>query len=305
MSDQSCQNCNAALTGQYCASCGQRQQRQLVSLWVLLRELVGDLFEVDSRVWRTLIPLLTKPGFLTLEYLRGRRVHYTPPLRLYLVTSLIFFLFIVVTPDTDFDFSNVVINSEDDTVELIDESVPAGETGAAIEKPDICTQIQNEMDFGDAEFQAMVYKACENLSAPGGVRRFLNELFENIPTMMFFFLPVIALFMRALYLFSGRYYVEHLLFLVHFHSFVFLALTLTTAFARLPAIVPGQSAASDVLTGLVSFYTPFYLYKAMRRVYQQRRALTALKYVALGIAYFFSMIMLLAALALITALNVQ
>ncbi|MBT8130971.1 MAG: DUF3667 domain-containing protein, partial [Gammaproteobacteria bacterium] len=73
MPEQSCQNCRAPLTGQYCAKCGQRSQRRVVSLWVLLRELTGDLFEIDSRLWRTVIPLFIRPGHLTRDYLEGRR----------------------------------------------------------------------------------------------------------------------------------------------------------------------------------------------------------------------------------------
>ncbi|MCO4799896.1 MAG: DUF3667 domain-containing protein, partial [Colwelliaceae bacterium] len=41
---------------------------------------------------RTLFPLIFKPGFLTNEYIAGRRVHYVPPLRLYLFISIIFFI---------------------------------------------------------------------------------------------------------------------------------------------------------------------------------------------------------------------
>ena len=51
-----------------------------------------DLAHLDSRVWRTLIALLLRPGRLTNEFVAGRRTLYLPPFRLYLVLSLIFFL---------------------------------------------------------------------------------------------------------------------------------------------------------------------------------------------------------------------
>ena len=87
-----CPNCGTPLHGQYCWQCGQRSRVRLITLWELLREAVGDLFELDSRLWRSLIPLLFRPGLLTSDYLAGRRARYMPPFRMYLVLSIIFFL---------------------------------------------------------------------------------------------------------------------------------------------------------------------------------------------------------------------
>ena len=87
-----CLNCSALLTGQYCANCGQRARGRLISIWELVRDAIGDLFELDSRLWRTLIPLMVRPGQLTREYLMGRRARFMPPFRTYLVLSLAFFL---------------------------------------------------------------------------------------------------------------------------------------------------------------------------------------------------------------------
>src|SRR5262245_51891783 len=62
-----------------------------------LREFLAEATEVfthaDSRLWRTIRPLLLRPGFLTREFLRGRRARYLPPFRLYIVASVLFFLF--------------------------------------------------------------------------------------------------------------------------------------------------------------------------------------------------------------------
>lgn len=63
----------------------------------LVREFVGDLFALDSRIWRTLEPLLWKPGHLTVEYFTGRRVRYVAPLRLYVFAGLVFFGVMAVT----------------------------------------------------------------------------------------------------------------------------------------------------------------------------------------------------------------
>ena len=90
-SPEACQNCGGDLDGQYCAGCGQRARVRVITMWELTRDLVGDVFELDSRLWRSIRPLLFHPGYLTEEYLRGRRVRYIPPFRMYLVLSLLFF----------------------------------------------------------------------------------------------------------------------------------------------------------------------------------------------------------------------
>jgi hypothetical protein len=92
VSTENCLNCGEVLTGQHCSHCGQRAKVQVISLWGLCKDFLGDVFDWDSRVWRTLRPLAFRPGLLTQEFLRGRRAHYTPPFRMYLILSLTFFL---------------------------------------------------------------------------------------------------------------------------------------------------------------------------------------------------------------------
>ena len=96
-----CLNCGTELRGQYCGHCGQRATSRLISLWELLRDAFGDLFEFDSRLWRTMIPLLVRPGRLTRDYLLGRRARYMPPFRMYLVLSVIFFVIAFFDPRED------------------------------------------------------------------------------------------------------------------------------------------------------------------------------------------------------------
>ena len=96
-----CLNCGTELRGQYCGNCGQRAGSRLISLWELLRDAFGDLLELDSRLWRTLIPLLIRPGQLTRDYLEGRRARYMPPFRMYLVLSVVFFVVAFFDPRDD------------------------------------------------------------------------------------------------------------------------------------------------------------------------------------------------------------
>ncbi len=94
-----------------------------------------------------------------------------------------------------------------------------------------------------------------------------------------------AFVLKALYPLSRRYYVEHLLFFVHFHAFLFLILTLQILIGRVNASLPTPEAIGILLIVAASFYVPVYLFVAMRRVYGQGRLLTGLKYVVLTVSY--------------------
>ncbi|MGK2924072.1 MAG: DUF3667 domain-containing protein, partial [Lysobacterales bacterium] len=83
-----CLNCGTPLQGPFCHYCGQPDKNFLRFFPVLLRELLEDFLDFDSRFMRTMKPLLFKPGKLTRDYLDGHRFRYTPPLRLYIFSSI-------------------------------------------------------------------------------------------------------------------------------------------------------------------------------------------------------------------------
>lgn len=90
--DRPCRNCGDPTSGEYCPSCGQRKVDVQVSVRALVMEVLEDDFILDRRLPRTLGALLFKPGFLTVEHVNGRIVRYIHPFRLYLVSSILFFL---------------------------------------------------------------------------------------------------------------------------------------------------------------------------------------------------------------------
>ncbi len=89
-----CQNCGTPLDGEYCGNCGQRNVDLERPIWSLVADVIKETFEVDGRAWLTIKTLFRYPGKLTSEFLAGRRRRYTPPLRLYLVTSISFFVLV-------------------------------------------------------------------------------------------------------------------------------------------------------------------------------------------------------------------
>ena len=89
-----CRNCQNSFDGTFCPVCGQKDIDLERPLWELLGEILRETLDVDGRACRTIKTLMTQPGLLTHEYLAGRRRSYTPPLRLYLVISVSFFLLV-------------------------------------------------------------------------------------------------------------------------------------------------------------------------------------------------------------------
>ena len=89
-----CRNCGSLLDGDYCGKCGQHNIDLERPIWSLAADVVRETFEVDGRVWLTIKTLFLSPGMLTGEFLAGRRRKYTSPLRLYLVTSISFFVIV-------------------------------------------------------------------------------------------------------------------------------------------------------------------------------------------------------------------
>lgn len=87
-----CENCGAELHGEHCYACGQPTKGLVRHFSSIMGDFADTVFNVDGRIFRTLGPLLFKPGFLSLEYFAGRRVRYVSPVRLFVFTCLIAFL---------------------------------------------------------------------------------------------------------------------------------------------------------------------------------------------------------------------
>ena len=89
-----CLNCYSPLQEQdnYCPVCGQENNDRRVSFGELVLEVLGNLFSFDSQFVRSVVPFLFRPGYLTQEFLAGRRKRYIHPLRLYFAISFVFFL---------------------------------------------------------------------------------------------------------------------------------------------------------------------------------------------------------------------
>ena len=92
-----CLACAAKIAGPYCWNCGQKNDDMRRSTFVLFKDFIKDTFAFDSRMWRTLGLMAASPGAVPTNYSHGKRSRYTPPVRLFLVVSFLFFLVLSVT----------------------------------------------------------------------------------------------------------------------------------------------------------------------------------------------------------------
>lgn len=287
-----CDNCGAVLKGPYCSYCGQSAKSPIVSLRTFTSEALDGLLSVDSRIWRTLLPLLFKPGVLTREYLSGRRERYLPPFRTYLIMSLLFFMVASVF-GTEWDVS------VDDEPLANDSNTSGIDIRTNDNQGDFsCQKLQIEsIDFLEERLRSV----CEKIQADSG-KSLIQALVDNIPIMMFFLIPFVALLVKVFYLFSHRKYIEHLLFLVHYHASFFLILAIISVVEAVSASFPILSTPASIIVALGWGYIPAYLFIAMRRIYRQGWVLTGTKYLLLLTGYIITLFIALAATTTYTAL---
>jgi len=335
----SCLNCGTSLGGQYCGNCGQRARSRLISLWELIREAFGDLFELDSRLWHTLVPLIIRPGKLTRDYLLGRRARFMPPFRTYLVLSVVFFLVAFFDPREEFNvlFEPAAESTEEAEAagqsaeeirqgilaDLAEDGIIAGDE-ALHDDPDDSDGVSfnisddesgvncNLEDLESADMPDWLANrmtperlqlVCERVIADDG-RAMSEKLRDNVPAALFFLLPLMALILKIMYPLSKRYYVEHLLFVVHNHAFVFLILTLQILFARIASLASISEKVIDIVLIGAAIYIPVYLFRSMQRVYGQGVFVTALKFMFLALSYFVGFALMIGFAALFAAFSI-
>jgi hypothetical protein len=352
-----CMNCGTGLQGPFCHYCGQPDKNLMRFFPALLRELLEDFVDFDSRFMRTIKPLLFKPGKLTRDYLDGRRFRYVPPLRLYIFSSLVmFFLIAVFAGDaiqirpSPMDGSDLSIHLEDEeAAALLEESLKELENlppGLAEGVSSHIEQARKDAADSVAEAEAIpedeipkidfdvngqpwnpetnpvviplmpdwfnLWINSELEESPHKLKAmaenpnlFVDKVLDVLPATMFVLLPLVALLLKFWYLFAKKFYVEHLIFALHNHAFIFVILFLMMMLSMLtnwrdPGGGSTFSYTVEWIKIVMMLWIPVYLLVSLKRVYRQGWALTVAKYSAIGISY---MVLLSFATAFVAALS--
>ncbi len=286
-----CGNCGAALMGPYCFQCGQHAHESARSVAALFHDSWHVVTHIDSRFWQTLYILLLKPGVLTKEYFAERRARYLPPVRLYLVLSVLFFAF---------GFAAAHRNSAAPVA-----ATPGVATPGAAANLDARVNVFQVRDCNDIKtswswLQNTLRRSCLRSQQDRG-ESVERAFFANVPKMMFLFVPMMALLMLILYWRPRRYYVEHLVFFIHNHAAIFLLLLIQALLGWVAAWLAWSSFSGWVIA-IIGLYGVWYVYRAMRVYYGQGRLLTFTKLCVVGFTYLVGFSFTLGATALLSAI---
>ena len=229
-----CANCGAPVDGAFCAQCGQETRLALPTARSFIHDALGRYVALDSRMWRTLALLLTRPGFLTREYLAGRRLRYVRPGRLLLVLALALFAAVrLVARPVD-----LVVFDHDAPTGTAPARVPK-DAGAVDGKP-LHVSVDDEFNISLPGVQqawlAPVQnrlKAFNHLSQAQKSAQLFQGVLHYGPYAFVGLLPFFAGLVQLAYLGRTRRrpgrpdrYAAHLVFGAHGHAFVALALLL-------------------------------------------------------------------------------
>jgi hypothetical protein len=333
--EKTCLNCGAQLVGRYCQDCGQENLEPKESFGHLLRHFLEDLTHFDGKLFATMRPLIFKPGFLTKEYVAGRRVAYLNPIRMYLFISAMFFLILVTfflksseqekkekQKKTNKEVYSVrrgftglaqtleqidTANSEGDTAEYYTlkngDKIRDDHSPSSLKEYDSLQALMPgdkkdgtiERFFARRTLRTMEY----NKEHPEGTQHVIKEKFwHSLPYMLFITLPLIALLLKLLYIRRKEfYYVSHIIFALHFYCFVFIL--------QLVSLTVSEFGYWGNVLGLILTCSAFiYLFIAMRRFYGQGVGKTTIKFLLLFIFGMGSISILTLAVAINAFLNV-
>lgn len=359
-----CDNCGVEMQGTYCYRCGQASRHFIKFFPSVIREIFEDTFDIDGRFGRTIWTILFRPGRATIDFLHGKRVHYTPPFRLYFFTSVFAFLLLGFGVQSDF------FNEDDDGVQTTQESPVSAEDTPAVPQitiandelsdliEDIAEEISDEDDddnvededhdnsdtnnrggavfgftsdeedelsirFNEDEWNpttnpievgwlpvsvnALLNQAAANIKT--NVPRIaedpsllLDKIFQLLPQTLFVLLPIFALVLKLFYLFSKRYYMEHLIFSVHIHTFTLMILICAISLEMLEEVIAEKYLwLLYTPQAIIYIWAIIYSFLAQKRVYNQGWFLTLIKY---NTVYFTYTIIQLLAISIVFVIGV-
>ena len=315
-----CLNCGTELNGKYCHRCGQKGTELNKPITDIVGEYIRDEIRINARFTKTLAPLLFRPGFLTAEYVAGRRVRYLPPLRAYLYISIVTFFLLAMASQGLGPASGQQPAAGDPAGAASRDSLGKRTAGgdARPAQPDVDREDRDSLSMellkavgqddssslpgaerigSEALDTTAVAKGVQGTDTTGALSRFNRAVMQGwlkaqrqpgrmvesavsiFTRIMFLLLPLFALLLKLLYLRHRRYYVQHLVFSLHFHAFTFLVISAVIALHLWAG--PSVTTYSDAL----GFAVPFYLFLGMKRFYGQGPAKTMAKFLLLSFSY--------------------
>lgn len=219
---KTCPNCKETFdcSFNYCPNCGQSSKDLKLNFKYFVSEFLSGMFNIDSKIFRTLRLLFFKPGKLSKEFIAGKRNSYIQPVRLYLIGSLIYFTVASLVTDP----IKLTTNKGDELPDNIVTLENLDSLQSNLTQEDTTDIIISESV--DSLFNGVTsVEKLKNLGSKEGRKKFIKNLQSNIPIGMFILVPLTALLL-FMFFSKNSYYIEHLIFVIHLQTLIYILFTL-------------------------------------------------------------------------------
>lgn len=293
--DSNCLNCGTTVTGKYCQNCGQENIEVKETFFQIVYHFIEDITHFDGKLIKTLKYLITKPGFLTKEYVSGKRASYIHPIRMYLFISAIFFLFIfsgeqkLVDVNTKQSNSSKIVfgDSTYGTLAAYDSAqskLPKQKKDNWLTSKLIKQQIIINNKFGNDQNKILA--------------ALIDNFKHNFSKILYLSLPIFAFFLWILYKRNRSYYfADHMIFSIHLYCAYFIIIFI---FTLLDLVVKFFTPSTGILEFIYFVSLFLYFYKAVRNFYGQSRKKTFVKFILINILNLFLFLFLFLVLILLS-----
>lgn len=329
--DKTCLNCKYVVENRFCPNCGQENTDTRKTFHHLFIHFFEDLTHYENAFWRTIKNLLFKPAALTKEYLSGKRLSYLAPVRLYIFISFITFLLITIFPSeiSSFDkpaekesvittknraFQNTITNNDSIKKNQTDSNEENQLFNFGYESVEQLDSIQKHAPASDklSDFNYWINKKIQvvrdNNTQSEIIEKFVKSFTNNLPKVLFVFMPIFAFFLWLFHNKKRWYYFDHGIFTLHYFSFLLLIFLLL--FLVNKALSPfAESSFVSFIQILINFigigWMLYYFYPAHHRFYGETRFISFLKSSLLFFINFALIIILLLIFAIYTFINLH
>ena len=282
-----CLNCGTIVVGRYCQSCGQENIEVKETFLQIVYHFIADITHFDGKLIQTVRLLIGKPGFLTKEYVAGKRFRYIHPIRMYIFISAVFFLFIFSGDKKMVDINTKATNSS---------GIVFGDSAFSTVAQYDSAQRKLPENKKDDWFTSKLAKQQILINHKYGNDR--NKIFNAViekfkhhfSTILYLSLPISAFFLWVLYKRNKSYYfADHMIFSIHLYCAYFIIIFVYTI---LEQVVKFFTASTGILDFIYTVTLLLYFYKAVRVFYGQSRKKTILKFALINILNVFSFMFL-------------
>lgn len=301
--ERNCLNCGAALTGAYCANCGQKAHvhRTLSAFW---HDLLHGVFHFEGKIFRTLPMLAWHPGVLTRRYIEGERATFVSPIALFLFSAFLMFAVAGLTGvlgkmgNPQQDVAQQTVAAEARIARLEIQKLRAVREG---EPPSEIAEIDERIRDKKAEL-AILQKVrigtkpkvvVDDNDAPSFIKGFIDKAGTN-PELLFYklktnaykfswaLIPISVPFVWLLFPFSRRFtFYDHTVFVTYSLCFMMLLLIVGSVVGLLLPVV----------AAFAWFLPPAHMYRQLKEAYLLKRAgalwrtaaLTLFAFMAIGL----------------------